>query len=75
MRTMYQIMSQTNGSEARVVFTSTRKADTERFFNRLRRDYKKVKSNAVCNVRIGYFTVDSFTGLSFISTEYWICKL
>ena len=75
MRTKYQVMSQTQGGEARVLFTSTRKYDTERYFNRLRRDYKKIKSNAVCDVRIGYFTVDMFTGLSIINTEYWICKV
>lgn len=71
---MYQIMSQTNGGEPRVLFTSTRKADTERFFNSLRRSNKTVKSNAVCDVGTGYFTVSFFTGLSIIDTEYWICK-
>lgn len=74
MRAKYQIMSQTNGGEARVLFTSTRKYDTERYFNSLRKSHKKIKSNAVCDVRIGYFTVSSFTGLSIIDTEYWICK-
>lgn len=74
MRTKYQVMSQTQSGEARVLFTSTRKYDTERYFNGLRRDYKKIKSNAVCDVRIGYFTVSSFTGFSIIETEYWICK-
>lgn len=74
MRAMYQIMSQTNGGEARVLFTSTRKSDTERYFNSLRRDHKRVKSNAVCDVRTGYFTVSFFTGLSIIETEFWICK-
>ena len=49
MRAKYQIMRQTKGGEARVLFTSTRKYDTERYFNGLRRDYKKIKSNAVCD--------------------------
>lgn len=71
---MYQILSQTNGGETRVLFTSTRKSDTERYFNSMRRDFKKVKSYAVCDVRTGYFTVSFCTGLSIIDTEYWICK-
>ncbi len=74
MKATYQIISQTNGGEAKVLFTSTRKADTERYFNRLRRTHKSIKSNAVCDVREGYFTVSFYTGLSIIDTEYWICR-
>lgn len=74
MRAMYQIMSQTNGGEACVLFTSTRKSDTERTFNGLRRSHKKIKSHAFRDVRKGYFTVSFFTGLSIVDIEYWICK-
>ena len=74
MRAKYQIMSQTNDGEARVLFTSTRKYDTERYFNSLRKSYKKIKNSAVYDVRIGYFMVSSFTGSSIINIEYWICK-
>lgn len=74
MRATYQIMSQTNGGKEHIVFTSTRKADTERYFNGLRRDCKKLSGVVLKDVRQGYFTISHYSDFSIFDTDYWICK-
>ena len=73
-RAKYYIKEQTTWrdtekEEIREVFNSTRKADTERFFNRL----EKVSEN-ITDRRIGYFKIDEFTMAGKMTTEYWIEK-
>lgn len=73
-RATYYIKEQTTWNdtekeEVREVFKSTRKADTERFFNRLEKGNKK-------NIRQqnGYFKIEEFTMAGKMTTEYWIEK-
>lgn len=73
-RAKYYIKEQTTWrdtekEEIREVFNSTRKADTERFFNRL----EKVSEN-ITDRRMGYFKIDEFTMAGKMTTEYWIEK-
>ena len=73
-RATYYIKEQTTWNdtekkEETKVFESTRKSDTERFFNRLR----KGRKNAF-NIRMGYFKIEDFTIAGKMTTEYWIEK-
>lgn len=74
MRATYQIMAQTRGEEARVLYSSTRKRDTERHFNSMYRERKRLKSMSVCRIREGYFTQSYCGTFSIVDTDYWICK-
>ena len=73
-RAKYYIKEQTTWrdtekEEIREVFNSTRKADTERFFNRLEKE-----SENITDRRMGYFKIDEFTMAGKMTTEYWIEK-
>ena len=73
-RATYYIKEQTTWrdtekEEIREVFNSTRKADTERFFNRLEN-----LSENITDRRMGYFKIDEFTMAGKMTTEYWIEK-
>lgn len=59
----------TEKEEIREVFSSTRKAYTERFFNRLEKG-----SENITDRRIGYFKIEEFTMAGKMATEYWIEK-
>lgn len=74
-RATYYIKEQTTWrdtekEEVREVFNSTRKADTERFFNRLEKGNEK----NIFDSRMGYFKIEEFTMLGKMTTEYWIEK-
>ena len=60
---------ETEKEEIREVFNSTRKADTERFFNRIEKE-----SENITDRRMGYFKIDEFTMAGKMTTEYWIEK-
>ena len=73
-RAKYYIKEQTTWrdtekEEIREVFNSTRKADTELFFNRLEKE-----SENITDRRMGYFKIDEFTMAGKMTTEYWIEK-
>jgi hypothetical protein len=74
MRTTYQIMKQTKGEEARVIYTSSRKRETEVRFNRMYREHKAIKSWSVNLIREGYFRQSYYNSCTIVDTEYWICK-
>lgn len=57
MRAQYQIKRQFQNEEPEVVFTSTRKADIERFFSRLMKSFKPSEGYAVLHKRLGYAVV------------------
>lgn len=58
--------------ESDTVFETTRKADAERYFNRLCKDFKRNVKFAVETVRMGCFTVRYIPCSE--CTEYWIEK-
>ena len=69
-RAKYYIKEQTTWrdtekEDVREVFNSTRKADTERFFNR---------NENITDRRMGYFKIEEFTMAGKMTTEYWIEK-
>ncbi len=73
-RAKYYIKKQTTWrdtekEEIREVFSSTRKAYTERFFNRLEKGNKNITDS-----RMGYFKTEEFTMAGKMATEYWIEK-
>lgn len=73
-RAIYYIKEQTTWKDTekedvREVFNSTRKADTERFFNRLEK-----RNENITDSRIGYFKIEKFTMAGKMTTEYWIEK-
>ena len=73
-RATYYIKEQTTWrdtekEEIREVFNSTRKAETERFFNRLEKG-----SENITDRRMGYFKIEVFTMAGKMTTEYWIEK-
>lgn len=74
-RATYYIKEQTTWrdtekeEEVREVFNSTRKAETERFFNRLEKGNKNITDR-----RMGYFKIEEFTMAGKMTTEYWIEK-
>lgn len=73
-RATYYIKEQTTWrdtekEDVREVFNSTRKADTERFFNRLEKGNENITDR-----RIGYFKIEKFTMSGKMTTEYWIEK-
>lgn len=74
MRTKYQIMSQEQGEEARVLFTSTRKRETEKFLCRLIKGYNTIEGVTVQLIREGYAKMYQMGVFSQIETELWICK-
>ena len=73
-RAKYYIKEQTTWrdtekEEIREVFSSTRKAYTERFFNRLEKG-----SENITDRRMGCFEIEEFTMAGKMATEYWIEK-
>lgn len=74
MRTTYQIMEQTKGEEARVIYTSSRKRETEVRFNRMYREHKSIKGWSVNLIREGYFRLSYYDTYRIVDIEYWICK-
>lgn len=66
MKTNYQIRKELDG-KVEVVKTETQKREIERYFNSLRRNFKK-GGVWVKDVRMGYFVLPDF------NVEYWICK-
>lgn len=74
MRATYQIMKQTKGGEALVMYASSRKRETEVRFNKMYRELKRIKSMSVNLIREGYFRQSYYGMYTIIDTEYWICK-
>lgn len=74
MRTWYQVREQEQGGKPRVLFTSTRKRETERFLRRLTKDYNTIEGVTVQLVREGYAKMYQTGVFSEIETELWICK-
>lgn len=74
MRTEYQIREQEQGGEARVIFTSTRKRDAEKFLRRLVKGYNTIEGVTVQLIREGYAKMYQMGVFSEIETELWICK-
>lgn len=74
MKATYQIMEKTKGEEARVIYTSSRKRETEVRFKRMYREHKAIKAWSVNLVREGYFKQSYYSMCSIVDTEYWICK-
>lgn len=73
-RATYYIKEQTTWrdtekEEVREVFNSTRKAETERFFNRLEKGNENITDR-----RMGYFKIEEFTMAGKMTAEYWIEK-
>lgn len=65
---IYQIKGQYESDPEKVVFTTTRKREVEREFNRLVRDYRSDRDKYVEQVRIGYVKVH----LTLAVQSYWI---
>ena len=73
-RAKYYIKEQTTWrdtekEEVREVFNSTRKAETERFFNRPEKGNENITDR-----RMGYFKIEECTMAGKMTTEYWIEK-
>lgn len=67
----YQIKGQYQSDPEEVIYSSTRKRDVEREFNRLVRGYRRDRDKYVEQVRYGYVKVH----LSFAIQSYWICTV
>ena len=59
----------TEKDEEETIDESTRKADIERFFYRIRKN----RSHPI-DIRMGYFKTEEFTIAGKVTTEYWIEK-
>lgn len=74
MRTEYQVREQEQGGKARVLFTSTRKLEAEKFLRRLIKGYNTIEGVTVQLIREGYAKMYQMGVFSEIETELWICK-
>lgn len=74
MRTTYQLMRQFEGQEPEAIFTSTRKDEIERFFNRMMKSFRKDDKFMVQLKNSGYAIVTLFSTCGMADTEYFICK-
>lgn len=73
-RAKYYIKRQTTWNdtekeEEETLFETTRKAEAEKYFYRIRKN-----RNYAYNIRMGYFKTDEFTMAGKITNEYWIEK-
>ena len=68
---IYQIKGQYESDPAEVIYSSTRKRDVEREFNRLVRNYRRDRDKYVEHVRDGYVKVH----LPLAIQSYWICAV
>lgn len=74
-RAKYYIKRQTTWNdsekeeEEETLFETTRKAEAEKFFYRIRKN-----RNYAYNIRMGYFKTDEFTMAGKVTNEYWIEK-
>lgn len=66
---IYQIRGQYDSNSEKVIFSTTRKREVEREFNRIVRDCRRERDKYVEQVRIGYVKVH----LSLSVQSYWIC--
>ena len=67
----YQIKGQYESDPEEVIFSTTRKRDVEREFNRLVRNYRRDRDKYVEQVRDGYVKVH----LPLAIQSYWICAV
>ena len=75
MKSQYQVIRQEAGELTEVVFTSTRKKETESYFRRLMKSFEKSGDYLVDRVRLGYAIVTTTSEYWTNSTEYFICKI
>lgn len=72
-RAKYYIKRQTTWNdtekEEETLFETTRKAEAEKYFYRIRKN-----RNYAYNIRMGYFKTDEFTMAGKVTNEYWIEK-
>lgn len=59
----------TEKEEEETLFETTRKAEAEKYFYRIRKN-----RNYAYNIRMGYFKTDEFTMAGKVTNEYWIEK-
>lgn len=74
MRAIYKIKTQEQGEEPRVIFTSTRKSDIEKYFRITLKSYKGISSYFVQLINMGYAKITFYGSFSISETEIWICK-